>query len=39
LQVGSYGLLGRVGLYVALAAVAARIPDAVVFFAGSLALE
>ena len=39
LQGGSYGLLGRVGLYVALAAVAARISGAVVFLAGSSALE
>ena len=39
LKVGSYGLLGRVGLYVALAAVAAHISGAVVFLAGSSALE
>jgi hypothetical protein len=39
LQGGNYGPLGRVGLYVALAAVAARISGAVVFLAGSSALE
>jgi hypothetical protein len=39
LQRGSYGLLGRAGLYIALAAVAARILGAVVFLAGSSALE
>lgn len=39
LQKGSDGLLGRVGLYIALAAVAARILGAVVFLAGSSALE
>jgi hypothetical protein len=38
LQNGSYGLLGRAGFYIALAAVAARILGAVVFLAGSLAL-
>jgi hypothetical protein len=35
----SYGLLGRVGFYLALAAVTVRILGAVVFMAGSLALE
>jgi hypothetical protein len=35
----SYGLIGRVGFYLTLAAVAARILGAVVFMAGSLALE
>jgi hypothetical protein len=39
LQKGSYGLLGRTGFYIALAAVAARILGAVVFLAGSSALE
>lgn len=39
LQKGKYGLLGRVGFYVALAAVAARALGAVAFLAGSLALE
>jgi hypothetical protein len=39
LQKGSYGLLGRAGFYIALAAVAARILGAVVFLAGSSALE
>ncbi len=39
LQKGSYGRLGRVGLYIALAAVAARVLGAVVFLAGSSALE
>ena len=39
LQRGGYGLLGRVGFYIALAAVAARILGAVVFLAGSSALE
>jgi hypothetical protein len=39
LQNDSYGLLGRVGFYIALAAVAARILGAVVFLAGSSALE
>lgn len=39
LQRDDYGLLGRVGFYVALAAVAARTLGAVVFLAGSLALE
>jgi hypothetical protein len=39
LQSYSYGLLGRAGLYIALAAVAARILGAVVFLAGSSALE
>jgi hypothetical protein len=39
LQKDSYGLLGRVGFYVALAGVAARTLGAAVFLAGSLALE
>jgi hypothetical protein len=39
LQSGSCGLLGRAGFYVALAAIAARILGAVVFLAGSSALE
>lgn len=39
LQRDSYGLLGRAGLYIALAAVAARILGAVVFLGGSSALE
>lgn len=39
LQRGSYGLLGRAGFYLALTAVAARILGAVVFLAGSSALE
>ena len=39
LQKDSYGLLGRVGFYIALAAVAARSLGAVVFLAGSSALE
>jgi hypothetical protein len=39
LQRGSYGLLGQAGFYIALAAVAARILGAVVFLAGSSALE
>lgn len=39
LQGESYGLLGRVGFYVALAAIAARVLGAVVFLAGSSALE
>jgi hypothetical protein len=39
LQKDSYGLLGRAGLYIALAAVVARILGAVVFLAGSLALQ
>jgi hypothetical protein len=39
LQNDSYGLLGRAGFYIALAAVAARILGAVVFLAGSSALE
>ena len=39
LQGGSYGLLGRVGLYVALVAMAARLSGAVVYLAGSTALE
>ena len=39
LQRGSYGLLGQVGFYLALVAVAARILGAAVFLAGSSALE
>lgn len=39
LQGESYGLLGRVGFYVALAAMVARISGAVVFLAGSSTLE
>ena len=39
LQSYSYGLLGRAGFYIALVAVAARILGAVVFLAGSSALE
>lgn len=39
LQSDSYGLLGRAAFYIALAAVAARILGAVVFLAGSSALE
>jgi hypothetical protein len=39
LQGGSYGLLGRVGLYVALVAMAARLSGAVVYLVGSTALE
>jgi hypothetical protein len=39
LHKGSYGFLGRAGFYIALAAVAARILGAVVFLAGSSALE
>jgi hypothetical protein len=39
LQRGSYGLLGRMGFYIVLAAIAARILGAVVFLAGSSALE
>jgi hypothetical protein len=39
LQKNNYGLLGQVGFYVALAAVAARTSGAAVFLAGSLALE
>jgi hypothetical protein len=39
LQRGSYGLLGRVGLYVVLVAMVARISGAVVYLAGSTALE
>src|SRR5215212_6746026 len=35
LQKGSYGLLGQVGFYLALVAVAARILGAVLFLAGS----
>ncbi len=39
LQRVGYGLLGRVGFYIALAAVASRIVGAVVYLAGSSALE
>ena len=39
LQRGNYGLLGRMGFYIALAAVAGRILGAVVYLAGSSALE
>jgi hypothetical protein len=39
LQKDNYGLLGRVGFYVVVAAVAARALGAAVFLAGSLALE
>jgi hypothetical protein len=39
LQRGSYGLLGEAGFYVALVAITARILGAVVFLAGSQALE
>ncbi len=39
LQKDSYGRLGRAGFYIALAAVAARVSGALVFLAGSLALE
>lgn len=39
LQRNSYGRLGRVGLYIALVAVAARVLGAVVFLMGSSALE
>jgi len=39
LQKGSYGLLGLAGFYIALAAITARILGAVVFLAGSSALE
>ena len=39
LQKGSYGLLGQAGFYVVLAAVAARVLGAVVFLAGSSALQ
>jgi hypothetical protein len=39
LQRGNYGLLGGAGFYIALAAVAARILGAMVFLAGSSALE
>ena len=39
LQRGGYGLLGRVGFYIALAAIAGRILGAVVYLAGSSALE
>jgi hypothetical protein len=39
LQRGSYGLLGQVGFYIALVAITGRILGAVVFLAGSPALE
>ena len=39
LQGESFGLLGRVGFYVVLAAIVARVLGAVVFLAGSSALE
>ncbi len=39
LQKDGYGLLGRAGLCIALAAIAARVLGAVVFLAGSIALE
>lgn len=39
LHQNSYGLLGRVGFYLALAAIGARILGAMVFLAGSSALE
>ncbi len=39
LQRGGYGLLGQIGFYIALAAVAGRILGAVVYLAGSSALE
>jgi hypothetical protein len=39
LQKNNYGLLGQVGFYVALAAVAARTSGAAVFLVGSSALE
>jgi len=39
LQRGSYGLLGQAGFYVALVAIVGRILGAVVFLAGSSALE
>ena len=39
LQRGGYGLLGRVGFYIALTAVVGRILGAVVYLAGSSALE
>jgi hypothetical protein len=39
LQRGSYGLLGRAGFYLSLVAITARISGAVVFLAGSTALE
>jgi hypothetical protein len=39
LQKGSYGRLGRAGFYISLTAVTARILGAVVFLAGSSALE
>jgi hypothetical protein len=39
LQRGDYGLLGQIGFYLALTAIAGRILGAVVFLAGSSALE
>ena len=39
LQKGSYGVLGRAGFYIVLAAITARILGAMVFLAGSSALE
>ncbi len=39
LQGGSYGLLGRVGLYATLVAMGARLSGAVVYLTGSTALE
>jgi hypothetical protein len=39
LQRGDYGLLGQIGFYLALTAIAGRILAAVVFLAGSSALE
>jgi hypothetical protein len=39
LQKGSYGRLGRAGFYIALVAIAARVLGALVFLAGSSALE
>jgi hypothetical protein len=39
LQGGNYGLVGRMGFYIALTAVAGRILGAVVYLAGSSALE
>ncbi len=39
LQKGSYGVLGQAGFYITLAAITARILGAVVFLAGSSALE
>jgi hypothetical protein len=39
LQKDDYGALGRVGLYITLVAISARVLGAVVFLAGSVALE